>query len=112
MRKLFLAVVLTVASAVPVTPSEGAPVVTGVLRRIGGCESSGRPNGPLLWRVVNRQGSSASGAFQIVNGTWDRYKGYRRAMDAPPEVQIEKAQALQRSQMGLRHWNASRHCWS
>ena len=35
--------------------------------------------------------STASGAYAFLDGSWDGYGGYRRARDAPPEVQDAKA---------------------
>lgn len=108
-----------------VAPAGGEQVdVDGMpaqLRRIGGCESSGRPDGPLQWTIVNRSGSSASGAFQILDGTWRSWRSaygsdvgapaYARAKDAPPNVQVTVAtRAYQRQ--GTRPWSASRRCWA
>lgn len=31
--------------------------------------------------------STASGGYQVTNGTWNNFQGYPRAVDAPPQVQ-------------------------
>ncbi len=37
------------------------------------------------------QGSTASGAYQFIDGTWDDYAGYPTAASAPPDIQDAKA---------------------
>lgn len=94
--------------------------IPALLRRIGGCESSGRPDGPLVWNAQNRT-SSASGAFQILTSTWRGWAtaygsdvgapNYPRAKDAPASVQTTVAvRAFNRQGSGP--WAASRSCWA
>lgn len=49
--------------------------------------------------------STASGAWQITDVTWNGHGGYQRAKDAPPAIQDEKALLLYRAS-GLRPWRA------
>lgn len=117
------------AAATPVPPTleqyteaEQVRLDVMLLRRIGGCESSGSPMGELRWDAPNNYGSSASGAFQIIDSTWrywlaefrpDLAGQYPRALDAPREVQIEVALAALNRWGGNRSstWAASHHCW-
>lgn len=54
--------------------------------------------------------STASGRWQVIDGTWARYAGYRHASSAPPWIQDRWARAYF-DKNGYRAWNASRRCW-
>lgn len=75
-----------------------------VLQRIRDCESGND-------YTAENPRSTASGAFQILDGTWNRFGGYRHAGHAPRRVQDAKALALY-ADRGTRPWNASRWCWA
>lgn len=90
---------------------------------VSACESGRRlPDGTAElgthdWGAVNQQGSSASGAFQFVDSTWEWVAGeigadaYPRAKNAPPETQLEGFLWLWQHG-GPVHWAPSRSCWS
>ena len=65
--------------------------------RVLRCESGGNPT------AQNRR-SSASGLWQILDGTWAGFGGYDRAYLAPPDVQNSKARELWRGGAGASHW--------
>ena len=55
---------------------------------------------------------TATGAYQYLDGTWDNYGGYARAMDAPPEIQDEKARAdMQRYYDEYGSWDDVAAAW-
>lgn len=57
-------------------------------------------------------GARASGAYQFMDATWDGYMGYARAVDAPPEIQDQRARELMSSyfkQFG--RWDAVAIAW-
>jgi transcription elongation factor len=48
--------------------------------------------------------SSASGKWQIVNGTWGNFMGYPTAASAPEWVQDERARQIYAGGAGRHHW--------
>lgn len=96
--------------------AEGSTDIPPLLARIRSCESGN-------YTAVNRSGSTASGAYQILDSTWrgrNNVGGWReltpggvqyaRAKDAPPEIQDAVALAAFNAE-GTSPWLASRPCW-
>ena len=83
-----LPAVLAGGDEVPPLPcGAGSADVQTILATIRTVESGGN------YRAQAR-GSTASGAYQFIDGTWNGYGGYTRAADAPPAVQDAKAAAM------------------
>lgn len=59
-----------------------------LLPRVRNVESQGNYQAD---RSTTHPGQTASGAYQYIDSTWNNYKGYKRAVDAPPEVQEARA---------------------
>src|SRR4051812_1671834 len=88
--------------------AQAATANSSVLNAIASCESGGK-------NVRNSSGSStASGYWQIVNGTWKAHGGLKfapTAIQATYEEQFQVAQNILNGQ-GLGAWSESKHCWS
>lgn len=106
----FAAVVLgaaIISTGVAVAAPASAASPGSLLSRIKACESGGS------YTVVNPS-SSASGAYQFLNSTWQGLPaaaGYASAASAPPAVQDLAARQLF-AQAGSSPWAASAACWS
>lgn len=81
----------------------GTPPVS-VLRR------ENPPGDPRIWNrgglSKHPNGSTASGCWQFIRGTWDGYGGYTNAADAPVAVQNAKAKEIWAGGAGCSHWSA------
>lgn len=105
----------TTAAPPPSAPAPAAPVASsghvngypcgGALPpcTVLECESGGNPTAE---HGGDRGGvSTASGLWQILDGTWSGFGGYSHAADAPPSVQNQKAAALWDGGAGSFHWS-------
>ena len=77
--------------------------------RIRGCESHGNPDAPADYKAQNPH-STASGAYQITDATWDGSYGVSHASEASPAQQDAVAADLYRRH-GTADWAASAPCW-
>jgi len=77
--------------------------VPAIMVRIRACESGHN------YQAENAR-STASGAYQYLDSTWDEHEGYARAKDAPRWIQDRKA-TLDFQSGGTTPWDASAHCW-
>jgi hypothetical protein len=80
-----------------------------LLKIIGSCESAGSRHAKIRWRAQNPT-TSASGGFQIMDGTWNGFRGYIHAKNAPPRIQKIKAKGLFKKH-GTSPWLSSISCW-
>lgn len=75
----------------------------GIASCIAKYESGGNP------RAQNPH-SSASGLFQFVDGTWNHFGGYARAMYAPVSVQLQKFYIVWNGGRGAGNWVVAHKC--
>src|SRR4051812_8114712 len=89
--------------------AQAATANSSILNAIASCESGGK-------NVRNSSGiSTASGYWQIVNGTWKAHGGLKfapTAIQATYEEQLQVASNILNGGQGLSAWSESKHCWS
>jgi hypothetical protein len=77
--------------------------MSGIASCIAKYESGGNP------RAQNRH-STASGLFQFIDGTWNHFGGYARAMYAPVSVQLKKFYQVWNGGRGAGNWVVAHKC--
>lgn len=86
---------------------QSAPTERVALSGIAACiakyESGGNP-------TAQNPTSSASGLYQFIDGTWNNYGGYSRAMHAPVSVQTEKFYQVWDNGRGAHNWVVAPRC--
>jgi murein DD-endopeptidase MepM/ murein hydrolase activator NlpD len=80
----------TISSGDETLPTASCVTVTADIDRILATIRTLESGGDYTARAGR---STASGAYQFLDSTWDSYGGYRRAGDAPPAVQDARAAA-------------------
>lgn len=84
--------------------SSNQPVnLSGIAACIAKYESGGNP-------TAQNPTSSASGLYQFIDGTWNNYGGYSRAMYAPVSVQTEKFYQVWDNGRGAHNWVVAPRC--
>lgn len=77
--------------------------VSGIAACIAKYESGGNPR-------AQNPSSSASGLYQFIDGTWNHYGGYSRAMYAPVSVQTSKFYQIWDGGRGAHNWVVAHKC--
>lgn len=77
--------------------------LSGIAACIAKYESGGNPR-------AENPSSTASGLFQFINGTWNHFGGYARAMYAPASVQLEKFYQVWNGGRGAVNWVTAYKC--
>lgn len=77
--------------------------LSGIASCIAKYESGGNP------RAQNPH-STASGLFQFIDGTWNHFGGYARAMYAPVSVQLKKFYIVWDGGRGAHNWVVAPKC--
>jgi len=102
------------ASATAPTPPYFHPelnLMVGDRLAVAACESGDLAAGVYHPQAQNSQ-SSASGAFQFIDATWEWVTNLPApARDYPLLVQIWAFDRLWDDGAGAAHWEESRHCW-
>jgi outer membrane biosynthesis protein TonB len=84
-------------------PSTKKVRIGGIAACIAKYESGGNP------RAQNPH-SSASGLYQFIDGTWNNFGGYSRAMYAPVSVQTQKFYIVWNGGKGAGNWVVAHKC--